>query len=144
MKKRLPGLICIAATLVLCIVAARHDLSKSATFVRQNEEPLTALAEEILVNSASGKFACPGADQFQAMVYVKDGTQYIPYVEFYMQTPVGYSGFYYSPTDIPIPFQGISDAELLPSASGWSWEFMDICGTTSKITDRWYSFRVTL
>ena len=144
MKKRLPGLICIAATLVLCIVAARHDLSKSATFVRQNEEPLTALAEEILVNSASGKFACPGAEQFQSMVYVKDGTQYIPYVEFFMETPAGYSGFYYSPTGIPIPFGGIPDAELTPSSSGWSWEFMDICGTTSKITDRWYSFRVTL
>lgn len=144
MKKRLPGLVCLLLTLVICVAAARRDLSEPANFVRQNTEVLTALAEEVLVNSASGDISCPGVKHVRSMVYMKDGTHYIPYVEFYMATAVGYSGFYYSPTDIPIPFQGVSDAVLTPTASGWAWEYMGNHGTTTKITDRWYTFKAYL
>ena len=144
MKTRLPGIVCLLLSVVLSVAAARYDLSKPAVFIRQNDAALTALASEVLVNSGSGAFSCPGAEQVSAMIYVKDGTNYIPYVEFYRVTSAGFSGFYFSPTDIPIPFQGLSEIELIPTLDGWEWEYQGCYGNTSKIIDRWYVFNAYL
>ena len=144
MKQRLPGLLCLLAALVVSMAAARRDGSHTARFVRQNAAALTALAEEALAAGFGGDFSYPGVKSVRYTVYMKDGTLYRPYVEFHMDSLIGYSGFYYSPADIPIPFQGVSDALLTPTASGWYWEHRGNHGTTAKITDHWYSFEAWL
>lgn len=141
MKQRLPGLFCLLTALVVCITAARRDNSVTARFVQQNQPELTALAEEVLIAGFGGnELSYPGVTSIHYTVYMEDGTFHRPCVEFYTYSAIGYAGFYYSPTDIPIPFQGVSDARLTPTASGWTWEFMGNRGSTAKITDCWYTF----
>lgn len=144
MKQRLPGILCLLAALAVSMAAARRDMSEAASFVRQNEAALTALAEEALAAGFGGDFFYPGVKRVQYSVYMEGGTLYRPYVEFHLDSLTGYSGFYYSPTDIPIPFQGVSDAALVPTASGWSWAYLGNHGATAKITDHWYSFEAWL
>lgn len=144
MKTRFPGIVCLILALVLSIAAARYNLSEPAAFIRQNEVALSALAGEVMLNSGSGAFNCPGAEQVAAMIYVKDGTNYIPYVEFFRVTDHGFSGFYFSPTDIPIPFQGLDEIKLDSTIYGWEWEYQGYYGNTTKIIDCWYAFNAYL
>lgn len=50
-----------------------------------------------------------------------------------------YTGFYYTPEDVPVGFQGES-IPLTESAPGWTWqeENGDNRQTVEKICDHWY------
>ena len=141
MKHRLPGLFCLLAALLVCIAAARRDGSR---FVRQNQAELTALAEEVLAAGFGGdEVSYPGVTRIVYAVYMEAGTFPRPFVEFHTDSLIGYSGFYYSPTDIPVTFQG-ADVTLQKTNTDWAWEHLDNHGTTAKITDCWYTFEAYL
>lgn len=140
MKQRLPGLLCLLAALLVCIAAARRDGSDTARFVRQNQAELTALAEEVLAAGFGGdEVFYPGVICINYAVYMESGTFWRPFVEFHTDHLSGYSGFYYSPTDIPVTYQG-ADVTLQKTNTGWAWEHPGGYGTTEKITDCWYTF----
>ena len=52
-----------------------------------------------------------------------------------------YEGFYYSPDDVPLGFQG-TDVELTEVDDRWQWaeEYGDNWGYTEKIVEHWYWF----
>ena len=55
-----------------------------------------------------------------------------------------YEGFYYSPDDKPIGFQG-ADVDFEKESIGWRWEDStgDNWNYTEKIIDRWYCFKMS-
>lgn len=145
MKERRLGLICLILALALCVFAARRDHSGMASFVRQNQADLTALAEEALAQGYSGEIPAsyPGIKGIDYFVYMEDGTFFRPFVQFDVGWGFACRGFYYSPSDIPIPFQG-ADATLTKNNTGWYWEAGGNYGFTEKITDCWYTFEAHL
>lgn len=55
-----------------------------------------------------------------------------------------YSGYYYSPDDVPVPFQN-ADVPLRESEVGWSWQDEgDNHGTTKRIAECWFSYEANL
>ena len=54
-----------------------------------------------------------------------------------------YKGFYYSPNDEPLGFQG-TDVEWQPEGDGWKWEESqgDNFEYTEKIMEKWYWFEM--
>ncbi|MBR4077223.1 MAG: hypothetical protein IKK17_01320, partial [Oscillospiraceae bacterium] len=51
-----------------------------------------------------------------------------------------YRGYYYSPDDVPLPFQN-ADIPLLETADGWTWEDETRnCGTTERIAECWFRY----
>lgn len=54
-----------------------------------------------------------------------------------------YYGFYYSPIDVPLGFQG-TDVDFVEDKDGWRWEEEngDNWNYTEKITDKWYWFEM--
>lgn len=51
-----------------------------------------------------------------------------------------YRGYYYSPDDVPLPFQN-ADIPLVETANGWTWEDETRnCGTTERITKCWFRY----
>ena len=55
---------------------------------------------------------------------------------------VGYTGCYYSPDDVPLPFQNV-DVPLIPDGENrWVWEDgTDNHGETGKLRDCWYYYK---
>lgn len=65
-----------------------------------------------------------------------------PMAEFSLYSGPGvYRGFYYSPDDLPLPFQN-ADIRLIPDGkTAWTWKGGgDNRGYTSKIIDCWYYY----
>lgn len=137
MKQRLPGILFLLLGLVLCVTAARRDRSAMGDFVRQNREELTAFAEEVLEASLGAEFSYPGVESVCKQVYMESGSFYRPYVRFTTDIAGGETGFYYSPSDIPIPK---GDVTLTRNNTGWFWTNRNMHGTTVKICENWYSF----
>lgn len=55
-----------------------------------------------------------------------------------------YQGFYYSPHDKPLGFQGV-EVTLYETDTGWAWEGTgDNSGYTEKIMENWYWFEAEL
>ncbi|MBQ5671806.1 MAG: hypothetical protein IIV43_05570, partial [Oscillospiraceae bacterium] len=51
-----------------------------------------------------------------------------------------YRGYYYSPDDVPLPFQN-ADIPLLETADGWTWEDgTGNHGTTERIAECWFRY----
>ena len=51
-----------------------------------------------------------------------------------------YRGYYYSPDDVPLPFQN-ADIPLLETADGWTWEDETRnSGTTERIAECWFRY----
>ena len=69
--------------------------------------------------------------------FMVDGDGMIP--------PAQYYGFYYSPDDVPLPFQNVKVPLTEYKANEWEWtEEGDNRGITKKITECWYYFEAWL
>ena len=52
------------------------------------------------------------------------------------------AGFYYSPEDVPIPYE--KGYTLREESSGWSWQGRgDNRGTTMRLTENWFYFEAS-
>lgn len=78
--------------------------------------------------------------------YLNDWSDEHPMVEFTLSSfglvpSTSYYGCYYSPDDVPVPFQNV-DVSLVQANDGtWEWsDEGDNHGTTAKIKDCWYYF----
>ena len=51
-----------------------------------------------------------------------------------------YCGYYYSPDDVPLPFQN-ADVPLTKTADGWTWQDeVGNYGTTKRILKHWFRY----
>lgn len=102
---------------------------------------------EIAAGIISGETETPYQYNDYTAHYYKAASVKEPVVEFYVHSfgiaPSGfYAGFYYSPKDIPVRFQGAGTA-MEPHKNGKAWvydETGDNHGYTEKICNNWYWF----
>ena len=75
--------------------------------------------------------------EYNMVEFIVDGDGLIP--------PAQYYGFYYSPDDVPLPFQNVKVPLTEYKENEWEWtEEGDNHGITKKITDCWYYFEAWL
>ena len=119
--------------------SAKHNVVR---YVKNNNVELTATAENIIENNIT-----VNAEYNSWLVdyYIKSDT---PVVEFTVSSfgivPYScYKGFYYSPDDVPIGYQGVK-TEFLQNGSRWEYSYGgDNTGFTEKICDNWYWFEMS-
>ena len=127
-KKLLFTLLILAAAAVLFWSLAPEN--RAARFVQRNDAAFSELAE-------SGQ---PIPSEWKVDIWEGEHPMYA----FTLGHGIGdrqYWGVYYSPDDVPLPFQNM-DVPLCADGDGaWTWtEVGDNHGRTEKITDRWYYF----
>ena len=148
MKNFLKKLLRISLVILICIVVCITTvkvirfMEKANTFryVKNNTEQLTAEALSVIEN---GVYAHHQYDNTTVTYYP---TASHPIVEFstggFGIAPSGYyTGFYYSPQDIPVRFNGEGTA-MEEYKNGWQYQSVgDNHGYTEKICDNWYWYK---
>ena len=146
--KRLVYVIIAVVTIILALLflspklAKTFSKQKTFSYVHNNQTELTQLAQDVI----DGKTRTPYQQENYTVQYFKSpSTASEPVVEFnghgFGIAPSGYyTGFYYSPKDIPVRHNG-SGTAMEPFKDGWSYqEAGDNHGYTEKICDNWYWF----
>lgn len=115
-------------------------LTAMEQFLFNNMKPLTNYAEALLHSSDTTDDSAPEfplPESVQVTVFGGEHT----IVQFNIPMfPGQYGGIYYSPKDVPAPFQNV-DIPLTESEDGWAWEDEgDNHGTTKRITKYWFSY----
>ena len=144
-KKVFAAVILFALILLLFSPRIAKAISKNSTFryVQNNQTELAEIALGVIDGEIKTPYQC---DDYTAQYY-KAATVKEPIVEFFGRgfgiAPSGcYTGFYYSPKDIPVRFQGTGTV-MEAYKNGWAWvyhETGDNNGYTEKICDNWYWF----
>ena len=115
---------------------------KAFSYVQNNQTELAQIAENVI----SGDIKTPyDYNDYKIHYFKSASTVSEPIVEFngkgFGIAPSGfYTGFYYSPDDIPVRYNG-SGTAMEPYKNGWTYsEGGDNHGYTEKICDNWYWF----
>ncbi|WP_283608027.1 hypothetical protein [Faecalispora anaeroviscerum] len=110
--------------------------------VKNNEAHLTEIASSVIERGSAEGVSVSGVEE---IVYYADSEM----VEFLcggsgLGSSTSYSGFYYSPSDIPLGFQG-EPITLTKTDTGWSYEEAggDNHYETEKIIDCWYYYHMS-
>ncbi len=125
-------------TVVLFLFAFRNQ-NTVQKFFEQNKTELTAIAKDILASKSTDQQSLSGVSQIDFW----DGEY--PMIEFYLESlgigsSASYTGIYYSPQDIPLPFQN-ADLPLTPEDGGYSWKGEgDNYGYVKRLAPNWYLF----
>lgn len=138
--KRAKIIFAFLAILSLAIVLFQFNKAPSIThFVENNYEELTQYAENMIRTANAGESVT--YKNFEVTYWENDDM-----VEFLAKkkgigSSTNYVGFYYSPNDKPLGFQGIQ-VNFIPSESGWMWKESDGDNWeyTEKILECWYWF----
>jgi len=131
-------LILAAIAVIIFNPSAKHNVVK---YVKHNNEELTATAENIIEENITVNAEY---NSWRVDYYKKSDT---PVVEFTVSSfgivpSSHYKGFYYSPDDVPIGYQGVK-TEFLQNGSRWEYSYGgDNTGFTEKICDNWYWFEM--
>ena len=141
MKKNLKIFLILILAVIGVIVlnpSAKHNVVR---YVKNNNVELTATAENIIEENITVNAEY---NSWRVDYYIQSDT---PVVEFTVSrfgiVPSNhYKGFYYSPDDIPIGYQG-AETEFLQNGSRWEYSCGgDNTGFTEKICDNWYWFEM--
>lgn len=141
-KKPLCQLLLIVCLAALAVGLLVRPSTKASTFrtVRKNQAELEALAEAVMEAGEAQGYAFRGYrieyEESNRMVqFTTSGSG--------LGASTSYRGFYYSPADIPLGFQG-TDVPFVPSGDGWHWQEPDGDNWeyTEKIMDHWYWFEM--
>lgn len=146
MKKGIKRTLCIGL-LVICVavlgffaLSGRDSEQAAIKLVQKNRAELEALVESII---STGTVQNPTSLKGYQITYWENRNM----VEFTKGSGFGastvYHGFYYSPLDIPLGFQGTS-VEFSQEEDSWVWreENGDNWERTKKIADHWYWFEM--
>lgn len=140
--KRAKMIFAFLAVLSLAIVLFQFHKDPSIThFVEQNYEELTQYAENMIETANAGESVI--YKNFEVTYWENEDM-----VEFLAKkkgigSSTNYEGFYYSPNDNPLGFQG-NQVNFIPSESGWMWKESDGDNWeyTEKILECWYWFEI--
>lgn len=138
--KRVTGIIIIFSLLIIVVTffAIRKPVSIQ-NFVKDHSDKLTQYAESMIQTGSNGKRETYGDYE---MTYWAT-TNMVEFVA--RKNGIGsstvYEGFYYSPDDKPLGFQG-NQVQFTESDSGWIWKESngDNWEYTEKIQEHWYWF----
>ena len=138
--KRVTGIIIIFSLLIIVVTffVIRKPVSIQ-NFVKDHSDELTQYAESMIQNGSNGKSETYGDYE---MTYWAT-TNMVEFVA--RKNGIGsstvYKGFYYSPDDKPLGFQG-NQVQFTESDSGGTWKESDGDNWeyTEKIQDHWYWF----
>lgn len=134
----------IGIVFILLVIAVASFVSgKSASirrFVKSNSVELTQYAQNMIKTGSNGE--CETYGDYE-VTYWAD-TDMVEFVlrKHGMGSASVYEGFYYSPNDTPLGFQG-NQVDFITSDSGWTWEESngDNWEYTEKILEHWYWFK---
>lgn len=140
--KKTTRFVLLAVMLLVAVVVfnpnAKYNVKR---YIKNNNAELTSVAENLLSENISVNSEYNGwkLDFFS--------TSDTPVVQFTVKSggivpSSGYKGFYYSPEDVPIGFQGI-ETEFIADGDRWLYSYEgDNQGFTEKIIDNWYWFEI--
>ena len=135
------ALIIVIAITVLSVKIVRHNEKiKTFNYVKNNIQQLTAEAESVMEKGVSAHH------QYDDTTVTYYPTASYPIVEFstggFGIAPSGYyTGFYYSPEDIPVRYNG-NGTNMEQDKNGWIYQDRgDNHGYTEKICDNWYWYK---
>lgn len=110
--------------------------------VKNNEAQLTEVASSVIERGSAQGASVPGVWE---IVYSPE-REVVEFLcgGFGLAPSSSYTGFYYSPSDVPLGFQG-EVMPLVKTDTGWSYEQVngDNQYETEKIVDRWYYFHMS-
>lgn len=138
--RRLTGiLIALVIVLALSFVLLRNSKPVVIAYVQRNHGELTEFSQ-----AAMEHFHDPQVRTYRGWtVDCFPGGNIVQFTvsSFGLGPSASYQGFYYSPQDVPLGFQG-TDVTLEAANGGWQWTEQDGSnwGKTEKITDHWYWF----
>ena len=146
LKKRPVLLLFLVVCLLISIpvVSVWYPGTKGAIVsrVKNNEAQLAEVDSSVIERGSAEGASVSGV---QEIVYHSDSKM----VEFLcggfgLAPSSSYTGFYYSPSDVPLGFQG-EVMSLVKTDTGWSYEQVngDNQYETEKIVDRWYYFHMS-
>lgn len=146
MKRRKYISIGIIIFLIICLSSYFFFFRKNSKFyvyqyVKQSHVALEHFAENML--KESGNTEQRKYHGWDVSIY--EDVNMIEFIvsEFGIGSSMMYKGFYYSPNDKPLGFQG-TDVEWQSEGNGWKWEESDGDNFeyTEKIMDKWYWFEI--
>lgn len=138
MKKKNTALITgafltFATALIVWNAKSNTPEHRAAQFVSKNGSSFSELAD-------SGQAVPAALDGITIHTWSGDHLMY----EFLLGTGIGdrqYWGVYYSPDDVPLPFQNAGVPLSANGPEAWTWRAEgDDHGATKKITAKWYYF----
>ena len=136
-KKVMAGMILVVLALAAALAITRTSVD---SFVKNRADELRTVAWLAIM----GEDVSPYIDTPIRDIRYYDGE--VPIVEFSYAASlsVPYRGFYYSPEDRPVGFQG-ANVELVATEGGWSWQDEgNNRGFTRKILPGWYYYEAWL
>lgn len=146
MKRKKYISIGIIVLIVICLSSYFFFFRKNSKFyvyqyVKQSHVGLEQFAENRLKeNDNTEQKKYHGWD-----VSSYDTTNMVEFIvsDFGIGSSTTYKGFYYSPDDEPLGFQG-TDVDWQPEGDGWKWKESegDNFEYTEKIMDKWYWFEM--
>lgn len=132
-RKVAAGLVVLALVIVALGMRFSSPERRAARYVDKNGTALAAF-----INSGRPLPAAWDGETVQ----VRDGEH--PMAEIILGHGIGdkqYWGVYYSPDDVPLPFQNTGVPLASDGETRWIWQAEgDNHGATEKIADRWYYF----
>lgn len=134
-------LIFIAAVALTPVILQNSIKPSIKRTVNSHTDTLAALADDIAENGSVGDCSFKGAEQIS--YWPETGMVEFVYYSFGLGSSMSYYGFYYSPQDMPLGFQG-TWAEFTTDGEGWRWEEEngDNWEYTERISDGWFFFEI--
>lgn len=129
----------IFAAAVCVFVVFRDSKSNVAYYVKNNQNKLESFVENVIeTNDLSTKTTYNGWDVF----YRKEANmvEFITFA-FGIAPSSTYKGFYYSPNDTPLGFQGVN-LTFTKNDTGWVYNDGNNIEYTEKVMDHWYWFEM--
>lgn len=142
-KKWLWILLCVVLLAGLAVFFFRPVTKIGITsYVKRNVESLEDYVAEV-TKTEYGTFGYGEYNEWIVSLDTKTGMVQFDTVGFGIVPSSSHWGFYYSPEDKPLGFDG-TDVEFKESGKGWLWqeENGDNRNYTEKITDNWYWFKM--
>lgn len=141
MKKRDKKII-VVVLILLTICGIKHSSNpehRINNFIKQNREELVTIAEAHLNSDPSittykgveVEPVCRGKHDIVEFYYC--GVGLVPSSTYY--------GFYYSPDDVPTPYQNTNDKLVAVSDAQWEWsDGTDNGGRTKRVMKNWFYY----
>lgn len=141
MKKRSKTIIAVVL-IALAIFGIKHSFNpeyRINNFINQNSEELVTIAEAYL-NSDTTTKTYKGVEVEPVYRGTHDIIQFY-YGGFGLAPSTTYYGFYYSPDDVPTPYQNVNCNLTALSDVEWEWsDGTDNGGRTKKVMKNWFYY----
>lgn len=145
MKYQKKFIICVIFLLIVLLfyrLSYQNPNDKASVFeyIQNNKSELESFAKDIIENH---KIENTSYNEWTVSYYPSTDMVQFTVSSSRFASSHNYKGFYYSPTDIPLGYQG-TDLEFIKTETGWEWKEPkgDNVQYTEKIVENWYWFEM--